>query len=281
MLASHHVSATTPIRVAATGRVRDVLAGRVRAATVVHAGHDAVYLDVDGFCLGVLSRSATAVPCGLRTTLTSLAEGLATPTPPGSRARVGGGSLLLGGARLTVGRVVEASVPPLPPAAARRAARTLAKVFPPLPHTREELPAAALTLLGDGDPAAVPLLLGRGSGLTPLGDDVLCGWLATVAAGVLGGHDPARLRPVAAAVTALASRNTTTLSATLLDCAARGEALPRFRRLVAELASAGPGCAAGLAALLEVGHTSGHGLVLGLHLALDLLQRFPTERTLV
>lgn len=281
MLASHHVSATTRIQAAATSRVRDVLAGRPRAATVVHAGRDAIYVDVDGFCLGVLAKSASAVPCGLRTTLPSLTDdlGAGTRTVPGSRARVGGGALLLDGAEVVVGRLVDASVPTLSAAATQRAGRELPEALRRLPDVRRELPEVALNLLGDGHESAVPLLLGRGSGLTPLGDDVLCGWLATVAA-ARGGHDPNGPRTVAGAVTALAARHTTALSATLLDCATRGEVLPQFRRLVRDLASGeDPGSAAD--ALLAVGHTSGSGMALGLSLALDLLVRSPTERTLV
>jgi len=33
----------------------------------VHRGRDAVYLDLDGWCLGVVGTRATAVPCALRT----------------------------------------------------------------------------------------------------------------------------------------------------------------------------------------------------------------------
>ncbi|MDN5894775.1 MAG: DUF2877 domain-containing protein, partial [Nocardioides sp.] len=46
----------------------------------------------------------------------------------------------------------------------------------------DELPGVALADLQHGDPAAVAELLGRGGGLTPLGDDVLFGWIATACA---------------------------------------------------------------------------------------------------
>ena len=93
-------------------------------------------------------------------------------------------------------------------------------------------------------------LLGRGPGLTPLGDDVLAGWFATRAA--LGTPD---------AVLAGAVRRrlgvTTLLSATLIDCAIRGEVLPQ---LGAWLAAPAP---ATRDALLAVGATSGAGLMTG------------------
>ncbi len=62
---------------------------------------------------------------------------------------------------------------------------------------------------------------------------------------------------------------TTLLSATLLDCARRGDVVPEFRRLLVDLT--GPDTAGlddSLTALLRVGHTSGAGLALGTLLAL-------------
>ena len=71
-------------------------------------------------------------------------------------------------------------------------------------------------------------LVGNGGGLTPLGDDVLCGWLAVLVATDRLTDD------VTAAVRATLDR-TTLLSATLLDCALHGEVLPEFAAYVAAL----------------------------------------------
>ena len=70
-------------------------------------------------------------------------------------------------------------------------------------------------------------LLGRGPGLTPLGDDVLAGWLAT---------RPRLGRPDTVLAAAVRRRLgvTTLLSATLLDCALRGEALPQLADWLAD-----------------------------------------------
>jgi hypothetical protein len=126
-----------------------------------------------------------------------------------------------------------------------------------------ELPTTALDALRTGDPAVVGALLGRGSGLTPLGDDVLCGWLAT--SRLL--EDPAR--PAAAAeALRLARARTTPFSAELVACAVEGEVIPEFGRLLAALGR-GTGVDDALAALLRVGHTSGAGLALGGGIALD------------
>jgi hypothetical protein len=97
--------------------------------------------------------------------------------------------------------------------------------------------------------------VGRGPGLTPLGDDVLAGWLATRAS--LG-------RPDATVTAAVRDRfgSTTLLSATLLDCASRGEVLPQLGAWLAEPT------ATAVEALLAVGATSGAGLLAGARLAL-------------
>jgi hypothetical protein len=217
---------------AATPWVHDRLSLPSRTAQVLHSGRDAVYLDDGGVCLALLSRAAVAVPCGVRTTLEAVGVGEATAT-------VGDGRIAIGPLEATVTRYVDATVP--------RVAS-----LPAVDVATDELPAEALQLLAQGDPRCVRDLLGRGSGLTPLGDDVLCGWLAARAA--LGLPTEA----VSAEVRRLAHR-TTVLSATLLECAARGEVVPQFADLLRGLV--------GPESLLGVGHTSGLGLALGLSLS--------------
>jgi len=125
---------------------------------------------------------------------------------------------------------------------------------------RRQLPADALAALARGDAATVPALVGRGDGLTPVGDDVLAGWL--VAARAVG-RDLTQL----AAVVHDSSHSTTALSATLLAHAADGEAVPQFRELLLALA-AGRDVEPAVARLVTVGHTSGAGMLLGAALAL-------------
>ncbi len=191
-----------------------------------------MYVDDRGVCVGILSRTAVALPCGIRTILDELGE-------LGDEAIVGDGRIRFPDLEVSVSRFVDATVP--------RVDR-----LPAVHLTTEELPSGALALLGSNDPRAVPLLLGRGSGLTPLGDDVLCGWLAARRALGLS------TQPVADAVLNLSAR-TTTLSATLLGCAIRGEVIPEFADLLRSCTS--------IDALVNVGHTSGTGLALGMSLA--------------
>ena len=248
---------------------------------MLHRGDDAVYLAVDGGVLGVLSSTATAVPCALQTTLSRLPDELRLA----AHAVVGDGRVVLGGTEVVPARRVDASVPRLPRAAVARATRLLdLTVGDRLAPVRAELPAQALADLARGAADGVPDLLGRGSGLTPVGDDVLCGWLALDgAAAVAGVRAGAADGPVRDAVRRLAPAATTALSATLLACALRGEVLPQFRLLVLDLADPRttdlePRLCSRAEALLRVGHTSGAGLLLGATLALHhLASRSPAR----
>jgi len=105
-------------------------------------------------------------------------------------------------------------------------------------------------------------LIGKGGGLTPLGDDVVCGWLAVLVATDHLTDD------VTAAVRGTLDR-TTLLSATLLDCALHGEVLPEFAAYVAALGTPAEDAAA--TALMAIGHTSGAGLWWGARHALSTL----------
>ena len=249
---------------AATPWLASRLSGGLRTAAVLARSPQAVYVDDGGVALGVLARSAVAVPVGLRTRL----DRLPRPRTGGDdTAVVGAGGIRLHGQTFEVARVATAEVPRL--SGLTDAAGTLRDWVLPgadrrLDAVRAQLPTAALLLLAAADPAAVPDLLGRGDGVTPVGDDVLAGWLVTRhAAGVTGG-------PMTVAIARSRDR-TTTLSATLLDRAAAGEAVPPLRRLLVGLAASEPPdrVRARLDELLAVGHSSGAGLALGVTLALD------------
>jgi hypothetical protein len=122
-------------------------------------------------------------------------------------------------------------------------------------------------------PAAIEpdLLVGRGPGLTPLGDDVLAG--ALVAAQAV---DDARLtgwrRTTRAA---LAAGRSTAVSRALLHHALDGWAVPELAAFVrAVCAGDATTTASALAPLLRVGHTSGAGLAGG---ALHVLGTAPRQ----
>ncbi|WP_141800026.1 DUF2877 domain-containing protein [Nocardioides sp. SLBN-35] len=225
---------------AGSGTLRALLAGPTVTGSVVHAGRQAVYADLDGLVVGVLARGAVHVPCAVLTTLPGLPEATV-----GDPVLAGDGELRVGPLSVTVTRLVSFAVP--------RLTTPLAPVEADLSPARDQLATDALDLLAAGDPAAVPALVGRGDGLTPVGDDVLAGWLVATRA---AGRDSS---PIAEAVEAHLPR-TTSLSAALLRHAIAGEAIAPFRVALTTGAVAG---------LLAVGHTSGAGMLLGAHLSLS------------
>jgi hypothetical protein len=112
--------------------------------------------------------------------------------------------------------------------------------------------------------------VGAGSGLTPSGDDALCGVLLALRA-VGGGAADAAAASVADAVRG-AARGTTSLSASLLGAAAQGYAVPEVVRLVSAAVGGDPSeTSRALPAVLAIGHTSGADLVAGLAGAVDAL----------
>ncbi len=220
---------------------------------VLHRGRDAVYVEVAGRCVGVVGPRATAVPCALRSRSDHLGADGATNASGAAYLREG--VLHLGGTALSIGRIVDVRVPRLPDTAC---SDTLQAVPPAA--VAEHVGSAFASVPPDLTADDVARMIGRGDGLTPLGDDVLCGWLALHrAAGV-------ETPEVDAAVRAHLDR-TTLLSATLLDCAIHGEVIPEFAAWVAD-----PGDPERAAALTSVGHTSGAGLLHGGRLALLHLQ---------
>jgi Protein of unknown function (DUF2877) len=247
------------IPVSAPPRVRDLIRRAPDGPVpIVHTGPHAVYVALGGRCVGLLGRDATQVPCGLRSRIPRFATWA-------SAAYVAGGTLHLDHIPLTVGRAVDVRVPHLHHGAIPHQAAS--------PVTAAATPQAVVAglvpqrLVPTFSAATVGRLLGRGPGLTPLGDDVLCGWIATHrAAGV-------PTPEIDAAVRAGLPR-TTLLSATLLDCALHGEVLPELGRF---LAAVGTDTEIRRAAdLRAVGATSGAGLLRGARLALEELGRRPT-----
>jgi len=217
------------IAASAPARVRDLLAAQADGTVpVVHRGAQAVYVEVQGHCVGVVAASAVAVPCALQ-----VAGDVA---PSAARAEVRDGVLHLDDVALRIGRIRDVRVPRL----------TGPVATGPAPLSREEVAA----------------LVGVGDGLTPYGDDVLCGWLGAHRAAGVATSD------VDDAVRALAHR-TTLLSATLLDCAVRGEVLAEFAAWLRSLGT--PREPAAAATLSSIGHTSGLGLLRGARRALTAL----------
>lgn len=230
------------IPVAAPVRVRErLLAAPDGPREVVHASSTAIYVDLDGWALGLVSATATRVPCALWSTLPDL--GVLRPA-----VSVRDGALLVGDHVVRLARLAD----PRATSVGRHTDRSTSGPFRMTSHL--DLPADGHLTTADLD-----RLLGRGPGLTPLGDDVLAGWFTARAA--LGRPDD-----VLAAAVRRRLGATTLLSATLLDCAIRGEALPQLASWLADPSDTHA------AALLAVGATSGAGLMAGAALALTSLK---------
>ncbi len=229
-LASRSVKPRDPVPVSASARVLARLrrspdtppGGGLR---VLHRSPLAAYVDLDGWALGLVDPAASRPPNAL-----VLGPGV-LPTLLLDDVRVHAGRLLLDERPVAPGRLHDTTVPRIAPTR-------------PLP----------------GPAPDVAALVGRGGGLTPEGDDLLCGWLAAHRA-------TATPTPrTDAAVRALLHR-TTLLSATLLEAALLGEVLPELAAWL--LARGGPDEAARARDLAAVGHTSGAALLRGARCALD------------
>jgi hypothetical protein len=121
-----------------------------------------------------------------------------------------------------------------------------------------------------GAVTAAEQLVGLGPGLTPSGDDVLAGLLVTLRhLGTATGTDRAVWLAdwLAATVTYDARTRTTPISATLLHCAARGEASPEVTGVLRGVAGA-QALEPALRRLHRLGHTSGADLAQGMAIGL-------------
>lgn len=246
----------TALPVSAPPRVRDLLRDAPDGAVpVVHRGPLALYVEVGGRCVGLLAADAVRVPCGLRSRIRTISTHLT------DSAYLEAGILHIGSRPLRMGRVEDVHTPRLDRGRilCSTANSATSSATPPAAVAEFVVSRARYGV----DAGAVARLVGAGDGLTPLGDDVLCGWLAAHRS--FGVATP----EVDAEVRARAHR-TTLLSATLLECALEGEVLPELGAWLAALA-----CPADLpaaaAALLAVGASSGAGLLAGAQLALETL----------
>ncbi|HEV2016843.1 MAG TPA: DUF2877 domain-containing protein [Gemmatimonadaceae bacterium] len=110
-------------------------------------------------------------------------------------------------------------------------------------------------------------LVGRGPGLTPTGDDFLCGVLI---GGVLFARDVVEIRRAVLARLGQSPHATVALSAQLLRRACVGEAAPEIESMGRALCRPDRDFSRAVRTLLNVGHSSGAALAYGVLAACDL-----------
>ena len=227
---------------------------------VLHASRDAIHFDVGGRAVGVAAAAAPGLPHLLRTNLATVSVLVMSGAVP--TAYVESGSLRWGGRALVTGRLVDVRAPRLDLARIPQASPDAAMGTP---RSRGAGRVAVREVVThEIDVTAVADVVGRGDGLTPLGDDVLSGWLVAHRA-----YDVAT--PAVDDAVRLALPRTTTLSATLLECALAGEC-PDL--VAGYLHALGTPCErAARVALEALGHSSGTGLAYGVDLAVAALAR--------
>jgi hypothetical protein len=127
----------------------------------------------------------------------------------------------------------------------------------------------------DAAALAAARVIGLGTGLTPTGDDFLCGLLAALWCTRIAGTEDARFLAGWGAALATMLDRTTVVGATLLECAIAGSFSGALRNLAAELAGRRPGdrtlaLGAAMARLCAMGHTSGMDTATGFLFGLSL-----------
>ena len=234
----------------------------------------ALYLDADGDLLPVVAPGGLRLPTALA--LATSGRGVGWGVQPGDEVSVGGGQVVLPSATV---RVVREWRPRRMPVAPGASAGHL-PVGSPSPWAgsssavspsawRDDAAELAGQVVAGG--VLVPLvrrLVGAGPGLTPAGDDVLCGVLLGLR--LLG---QARSLPRLWDGVRPRLATTTALSAALLAEAVEGYAVPQVIDLGEALARRDPvGVTAAAREVLAIGHTSGADLLAGLAGCLDALQ---------
>lgn len=273
---THARRVRTHVTGAASTAVRPVLEASRRPARVLAAFPAGIYLEVRT----ELEPSVIAVVTGLATRLPNsvLLAGALPRVTMGDEAFVGDGTVEVGGLSLRARRWWDPSPPlgavdpaALPPSSA------LARRGRPGLDGNDAVELLATSCASGwllGAVTAAEKLVGLGPGLTPSGDDVLAGLLVTLrhlgaATGCQKAVDLAGW--LGAAVTFDARTRTTPISATLLHCAARGEACPEVLAVLRGLAGRRP-LEAALRRLRGLGHTSGADLAQGIAIGLETVR---------
>jgi hypothetical protein len=286
--AATHAPATPVVTGVASSAVASLLRGPSRPVRTLGAFRAAVYLEHDDGVLALVTSDGVAHPNAV-VVGAAAAEAPFASLHPHVRGTVGEGRIDLPGIEVRVTRWRDPRPhlgvvgPDRLAATVALARRQLAAATDADPDADAELATLAATvaaaIAAHDEHAAVATatqLLGRGPGLTPAGDDVLAGLLAstvTLAPAVRIGPDDglvATARSAGERIADLAREATTAVSAALLRHAARGEVAAPAAQVLRALTGRGD-LSTALTALLAVGSSSGRDLTLGLLAGADLV----------
>ena len=261
---------------------RALLAGPPRQALVLASFPTALYLLAGRHheVLPVLASDALMLPTGTR--LQTSAREVVWGVGPGDFVTVGDAGIALPGWRIRLVREWRPSrvhvVSGLAPAGLlSELADSLSGQAGTPGLVDQALAVCRAARRGDdaGVSHGVRHLLGAGEGLTPSGDDALCAVLL-----VLGGLGDAAAIALLGATVQERWANTTSLSASLLDAARIGYAVPQVVALVEDTLGGNlAGVGRSLTSTLAIGHSSGQDLVAGVAgCLLELALTPPAER---
>ncbi|TDC71371.1 DUF2877 domain-containing protein [Actinomadura sp. GC306] len=272
--------ARPPAAGAASLALRPVLDPPRRPARVIAAFPSALYLETRGGpeprVLAVVTSDAHRLPNAVVVVATRR-EHPFRAVREGAEALVGDGRVEADGLRVRVRRWWDPSpaLGTLQPVALAAGVRSLETALDAagmagggLAGHPDPARLAAACAAGDlaGAVEAAERIVGLGPGLTPSGDDILCGLLVSlrlVGGAVHDGNGAVHLADwLGAAVTADAGTRTTALAATLLHCATAGGAGAEVAAVLRCVAGHEPPGTA-VRRLLAVGHTSGTDLAQG------------------
>jgi len=153
--------------------------------------------------------------------------------------------------------------PTLTPRIFRRLLAELVDYRPPPAELKAVWPRVRQALAAGDYEAMTTLLEGRGSGLTPIGDDVLAGWMMADALRYPVPHRDLR-NDLAHSI------RSTDLSRVFLRFAARGQSIEPLHRLFSEAAADEQANLRATAAdLATIGESSGRAMLAGIMLAVD------------
>ncbi|MDJ0924435.1 MAG: DUF2877 domain-containing protein [Acidimicrobiia bacterium] len=249
-----------------------------RTAEVLGTSAYAVWLRLEDAVIVVSTRDATRLPNAVEIAADA-ADAVLQPVQHGAEVEIGQGRITLGDVTVVARRWWDPR-PALPALTAAQLEEALAYLPSSVPGIDPEGLHEALHNLSPTQLlATAKTLLGKGSGLTPEGDDYVAGSLAALrlfGEALQLAQAERLLNRVSHPLTKLADVRTTTFSAALIRYGLRGQVAEPAGRLIRALAGRGD-IGGAHTRLQDVGHSSGPALAAGIVLGARSLVEFSSH----